>query len=372
MFLCGAPVFAQELRIRGVMANPSADESTEWIAIENTVNATVSAAFYSVRDTMGKVVEYELSGVFQPLEVRTLPRTVSGITLNNDSEGAEFLKNGVVEQIVPVFSSPGNDAVWAEVSGEWTFLSLSSWLERVASRDWETTAVATPSPSPVSSSGTTVSPATLELSLVSPCTSPEWIEVKALSGGLAAFVRVEDSSGLVVLQEELEFAANAAKRIEWAGAKLSNSGEWIRVILPNQEYLFSYDACDGTYPYRFSGGKWVQGELSALEENGSESGSSSESAALQLEADFATTDDSEVWADLQAPRLLATVSSQLNEQKSFPAAPVPDFATEERVFLTWKKRSLFGSLALVFSGSMAVLLTLPHLRSWYNVHKDPW
>lgn len=371
-FLLGAPVSAQELRVRGVLANPSADESTEWIAVENTTSATVSAALYKIRDTMGKVVEYDLSGVFEPFELRIFPRTLSGITLNNDSEGAELLKNGSVQQSVPLFSSPGNDAVWAEVGSIWRYISLVEWLERAVARDWHTGTSPVPSPLPSSVPVAGGTAAQLELRLISPCTSLEWIEVKALAGGVAPLVRVEDSSGLVSLQEELEFTVGESKRIEWAGAKLSNSGEWVRIIVPNQEYLFTYLACDGTLPYRFSEGKWQQGELSMGVLGVATEVAASESATLIEKDERNGLGESLPVFDQEEYRLLATVSSQLREKTTFPPAPVPDFAAEEFVFMNWKKTSLFGSLSLAFAGSTFLVLAAPHLWNWYNIHKDPW
>lgn len=370
-FLTGSQVSAQELRIRGVLANPSADESTEWIAVENATSATVSASLYRIRDTLGKVVEYVLPGTFEPFELRTFPRTLSGITLNNDSEGGELLQNESVVQSVPVLSSPGNDAVWAEVGSVWRYISLSEWLQRVAERDWqvESLPAASPVPSPLPATGAVVQ---LELRLLSPCTSPEWIEVKAVTGGIAPLIRVEDSSGLVSLQEELEFSSGEAKRIEWAGAKLSNSGEWVRVILPNQEYLFTYLACDGTLPYRFSDGKWLQGEVSSDTTERSEGESASESATYREPTEMVAPPSVRPNFAQGEPNLLATVSSQLREKSVFPSAPVPDFTAEELVFMNWKKKSLVGSLSFVFSGSAWLLLAAPHLWAWYNAHKDPW
>jgi len=365
-------VAAQELRIRGVLANPSADESTEWIAVENTTSATVSASLYRIRDTMGKVVEYRLPGLFEPFELRTFPRTLSGITLNNDSEGAELLKNETVQQSVPLFSSPENDAVWAEIASGWLYLPVAEWLQRVSASDWQVKSSVEASPVPSPQPSVSLSTARLELRLVSPCTSPEWIEVKALESGVAPLVRVEDSSGLVTQQEEVEFSLGESKRIEWAGAKLSNSGEWIRVIIPNQDYLFSYSACEGSFPYRFYEGKWQQGELSV-----GVLGISTESAEFDAD-DPVVEQEREVpgektWlVDREEYQLLATASSQLRERKDFPPAPVPDFAAEERIFMNWKKRSLLGGLAFVFAGATFLILGAPDLWSWYNAHKDPW
>lgn len=369
-----------ELRVRAVLANPSAAEETEWIALENTSSATVSAQFWSVWDTFGKTVTYTLVEAFQPGEIRVLPRTKTGITLNNDQEGVELVFAGEIRQTVPTLSNPGNDQVWIALDTGWQYISLEEWHTRQGTRNWKSVSEGAgqgpdqESDSPDGQQGPSQR-AEVVLNLISPCTSPEWIELKAHTSGTAAQIRVEDSSGVLVRQEELEFVAGETRRIEWAGAKLSNSGEWVRVVLPSTEELFTYPACSGTLPYHFSEGKWTQSEIRSGAEKTSmaEATESAESAtsAGSVGAGGNTPGLSE--RNFHAPTLtplgVATMSSGF---RGFFEPPVPNFESEEKAFVTWKKRALFGSLALIGGGSVAILLTFPSLVAWYNEHKDPW
>lgn len=362
---------AQGIRVRAVLANPSAAEETEWIALENTSTATASATGYSLRDTQGSVKSFPLSGNLAAGEIFVLPRTLTGITLNNDRDGVELLKDGSVFQVVPDFTSPGNDQVWIDLAGKWQYVPLAEWLTRYEQRDWSLSGSATPSPTPIPS--LLLPEVKLNLTLVSPCTSPEWIEVKSLGAGKVSEIRVEDSSGRILNLQDLEFAENESRRLEWAGAKLSNTGEWIRVVFPTHEELFTYPACQGSLPYRFTQGKWQQTEgnleAEALEEGGQAS-DSAEKAVLRSEPS-PTIYPGEFF--YPRPSLLSTASARKDRPlEPFPEPPLPDFAAEEQIFYDWKKQSLIGSLALVFTGGCFLLLTAPHLVTWYNEHRDPW
>lgn len=365
------PAWAQELKIRALLANPADAEETEWIAIENTSSASVSANGYFLRDTQGSVKQYALSGSLSPGEIWVLPRTQTGITLNNDTEGAELLRNGSIVDFSPSLTNPGNDQVWIVLAGVWRFISLAEWVSRLEKKEWNVTPSPSPSPVPSSSpSPLSDSPGSITLTLLSPCTSPEWIEVRASKAGRVSEIRVEDSSGTILKMEDLEFSVHETRKLEWAGAKLSNTGEWVRVIFPEKEEFISYPACKGTLPFRFHEGKWQQSETFPLEESENLTATPSAEKDSTPLVDTTTHSPHSSFGDSKLLERESVRNTPANPV--FPVPSLPDFSQEEAEFARWKDRSLFGSFALIFAGVNALALSFPHLWYCYNEYRDPW
>lgn len=128
-------VSAFDLQIRAVFPNPVGIDTSEWVAIENTSAATISAGLYLLRDTTGSTKTASLSA-FRPYEVKTITATQSGITLNNSGESVELLYGSSVIDSTANFIATQEGTVFLKLNESWVEVSLNEYQERLATKNW--------------------------------------------------------------------------------------------------------------------------------------------------------------------------------------------------------------------------------------------
>lgn len=137
--------------LRALAPNPVGSDDWEWIALENTSSASVSAQMLSIKDIEGSVVTYQLSGWFGPGELKVISRSSSGITLNNTSDSVLLLENGLQIDTTDRYEGLAEGEVWVLFAdGEWRATSESEYQQMASERVWSLTSPS-PSPTPASS-----------------------------------------------------------------------------------------------------------------------------------------------------------------------------------------------------------------------------
>lgn len=124
------------LHIRAIYPNPPGNDDTEWIALENTSDASISAQLYTLADTVGSVRTATFSGWFAGREVRLISATSSGIVLNNTGDQVVLKKQGEVVESSPSYQSLTEGLVWTKIDAEWQGLSLSEFMSRLEQKNW--------------------------------------------------------------------------------------------------------------------------------------------------------------------------------------------------------------------------------------------
>ena len=158
--------------LRAMAPNPVGSDDFEWIVIENTSTASASAELLKLKDIEGTVVTYQLTGWLEPQELRVVPRSQSGITLNNTVDGVVLLENGVEIDRSDPYDGLAEGQVWvAFADGEWRAVSEAEYQEMASTRRWSLV-VSSPTPS-ITPSPTVSGQSSVIKSSPSPTTSTE-------------------------------------------------------------------------------------------------------------------------------------------------------------------------------------------------------
>lgn len=153
--------------LRGLSAVPT--EGSEWIALENTSNATVSGQMWSIRDVQGSIKTW-LVPVLQPYELRMFSSTETKISLNNTGDQVELLQGSSVVQSSSPYEELQTGSLWVLLSGGWQEMDADEWVRRWPIRDWQVQMIIA-SPSPVPSN----TPTTVLVSSPSPLLFPSGV-----------------------------------------------------------------------------------------------------------------------------------------------------------------------------------------------------
>lgn len=172
LFFCilnWAPVVTAEspaVILRGMSAVPAA--GSEWIALENTNGATISAQVWSVRDVQGSIKTWSVPAL-QPYELKMFSGVETKISLNNTGDQVELLQNGLVVQSSAPYEELLSGSIWLLLSDGWREVTIEDWEQRWPLREWRVVAV---SPSPTPSPLQVVTPRPTPKPVVSPQSSP--------------------------------------------------------------------------------------------------------------------------------------------------------------------------------------------------------
>lgn len=104
----------------GVMPAPEGpDAENEWIKIKNTNNFEIDLTDWEIRDIKGSIKTYTLKQKIKALEVLTLMRPETKITLNNTGDGLELLNpTGEIVDFVVFEKAPANIA-YVKIADAW-------------------------------------------------------------------------------------------------------------------------------------------------------------------------------------------------------------------------------------------------------------
>ena len=302
---------SDEIIIRALYPNPPGSDEAEWILLENTTDQTLPGN-YILRDGAGKVVEYQHNDQLQPgyLEI---PRSLSKITLNNDSDWVELWQNDELVDISDTYKNLTEGKVFVKLDDAWSVIDLEDFQTRLENNDWlvvpaekedeeadnqdqnnNTQSQGTPKP----------------VSITAPSATPK------------------------------HYPSNT-------GADISKPGIDNTITKNGDDNLSTPD--------------------SGLEQN---------EVDRQLSTDF-SYQQSLILPILKPRLDVLEVNQDSNDTNEAPAAsppvyPIPDVAAEQAVFLNWQRRALFGSLSLIFSGLCWELISVPRLWHWYNDRQCRW
>lgn len=121
----------QQAQIRALFPQPSTGQA-EWILVENIAQASAAAV---LRDTHGSVKSH--SFMLTPgTPWYQISATVSGITLNNDTDSVILSLNGQEVDTSLLYTSSVRDQVWTRLQSGWSWLSLQEFEQRWRSNDW--------------------------------------------------------------------------------------------------------------------------------------------------------------------------------------------------------------------------------------------
>jgi hypothetical protein len=151
----GSPVV-----LRGMSAVPSA--GSEWIAVENTTNASSSAQIWSIRDVQGSVKTFVLPSL-SPYELRMFSGVETKISLNNTGDQVELVESGAVAQSSAPYEELVSGSLWVLLSTGWQEVTQEEWERRWPLRDWfldDQESIPSPAPSTQVSPAPSASPKT--------------------------------------------------------------------------------------------------------------------------------------------------------------------------------------------------------------------
>jgi hypothetical protein len=159
-FLGASTVRAQDVVLRALLPNPQGSDTNEWLALENTTTASISAQLYQLRDVSGAVTVYNPKGSW-PAGVSRWPQSTTKINLNNEVDQIQLrlASNSAVIQISDQYTQASDDQVWLWCDDHvWRWVSLAEYTTREATRNWNcaevedvastSTELATPTPNP--------------------------------------------------------------------------------------------------------------------------------------------------------------------------------------------------------------------------------
>jgi len=276
------PAFAQEsvdVSLSELYPNPLGDDlNSEWIELYNAGTNEVSLSGWTLKDTDGSVKTYTFSN--QSIEAGSylvIPKTISGITLNNDHDGVVLSSpDGTTSQTRYDHAIP-EDISWSLLQGVWNETSPTPGV-----LNEEPTVTPSPSPSssptpfpstplPSSSSSLLPTPSTFpsmsltsrpSLSEVKACGSEgEWVE---LYNAGDSDVNLDDWSlgdlrSSVKTLNGLTIQPHQYLAIDFTYAVLNNSGDDVRLLFDGEVIeQFSYIACQNNTSWAKENNVWAE------------------------------------------------------------------------------------------------------------------
>lgn len=116
-FIITAPVYSKSIIINELMPNPSGDEiSGEWIELYNGSKNKVNLKGWIIADQMGSIKKYIIKDDLwiMPFGFITLGRKTTGVTLNNDNDGAVIYQpDGHLLYKTEIFNTAVENTSWA-------------------------------------------------------------------------------------------------------------------------------------------------------------------------------------------------------------------------------------------------------------------
>lgn len=134
--LTSQPIQAETaLLLRALAPNPSSGK--EWIALENTNVASVSATGYQLKDGAGSVKTFTLGGFVAAGEVRLFDQTQTKISLNNDQDWVELWYNNELLSMSDIYDGAQKGMIFLNSESGWIMVTEEDWLQRFTARDWQ-------------------------------------------------------------------------------------------------------------------------------------------------------------------------------------------------------------------------------------------
>lgn len=267
----------QQIIVSELYPNPPGDDlNAEWIELRNIGTEAVSLTGWTLKDTDGSVKIYVFTD--QTVEAGSylvIPKTVSGITLNNDHDGVVLTSpDGSVsetryDQAIPEGVS------WSLLQGVWKEASPTLGFQNeqpTVSPSLSPISLATPTPTPsIPSPLPSLSPTPL-LSL-SPTNRPSLSEVKAC-GSEGEWVELYNAGDDSVNLDEwslgdlrssvkslngLTILPHQYLPIDFPYAVLNNSGDDVRLLFDGEAVeQFSYVGCQTNTSWAKESGVWIE------------------------------------------------------------------------------------------------------------------
>lgn len=133
-FTLQEPVYSEAIEINELVADPAGDEvQNEWIELYNSSDFDVDLTGWFLEDIKGSLHRYKIeSGVIDSHNYLKFARAKTGITLNNDQDGARLYQpNGKLIFETSVFSDGKEGWSWAKnSSGQWEWTTSLTPLEK--------------------------------------------------------------------------------------------------------------------------------------------------------------------------------------------------------------------------------------------------
>ncbi len=128
--------YASDYFIRAVLPNPVGSDTQEWILLEKSPTAS-NVATLVVKDGLGAVQSYEKQVSFSYDNLASLPRSESGLSLNNDADWVELWQSGAIIDQSGLFENLSEGFVWTRLATHWLALSAQDFERRLEDHDWE-------------------------------------------------------------------------------------------------------------------------------------------------------------------------------------------------------------------------------------------
>jgi len=286
--------YAADVYINEFLPNPTGQDTHEWIELYNSGAEDVSLDGWYIEDVFGSTKQFSLNGYTIATQTYIiLDSAITGISLNNDKEQVKLTSPDSIESFSDMYQNSQENISYALFSGLWqkglpTPGTVNSPLP-------SPTPIMSPSPTPTPVPTIAPSPPpeltsipNLQLSEISACSTPEWVEVynenrtqldfmnisiRDAIGGNRTFSGYSDISSFFVL--------------EWSNGMLNNTGDSVYLYWKeNLLDIFHFPSCSSGKTFsKNPDGSWIETvQISKNAENAQISAQepSSPSAALEV------------------------------------------------------------------------------------------